>query len=95
MLRSGMETISQREMRNRSGEYLRRTAAGESFVVTNNGVVVACLIPPSAHRSGLDDAAARGQIRAATASASTLRTIKRAKSKLSSAEILTDSRGRW
>lgn len=89
-----METISQREMRNRSGEYLRRTAAGESFVVTNNGVVVACLIPPSA-RSGLDDAAARGQIRAATASASTLRTIKRAKSKLSSAEILTDSRGRW
>ncbi|MFC6706967.1 type II toxin-antitoxin system Phd/YefM family antitoxin [Flexivirga alba] len=40
-----MDTISQREMRNRSGEYLRRTVAGESFEVTNNGVPVARLTP--------------------------------------------------
>lgn len=40
-----METISQREMRNRSGEILRRVAAGESFVVTNRGRQVARLSP--------------------------------------------------
>ncbi len=37
--------ISQREMRNRSGEILRAVAAGESFIITNDGVEVAELIP--------------------------------------------------
>lgn len=40
-----MPTISQREMRNSSGEILRRVEAGESFVVTNRGREVAQLIP--------------------------------------------------
>ena len=40
-----LELLSQRELRNRSGEVLRRVAAGESFVVTNNGVPVRRLVP--------------------------------------------------
>lgn len=41
-----MEIIAHRELRNDSAEVLRRAAAGESFEVTNNGRVVAMLIPP-------------------------------------------------
>lgn len=40
-----MESISQREMRNNSGELLRRVAEGESVLVTNNGVPAAVLVP--------------------------------------------------
>ena len=38
-------TISQRELRNDSGEIMRAVEAGESFVVTRNGVPLAELIP--------------------------------------------------
>lgn len=38
-------TISQRELRNDSGEIMRAVAAGESFVVTRNGVPLAELTP--------------------------------------------------
>ncbi|MBL8932843.1 MAG: type II toxin-antitoxin system prevent-host-death family antitoxin [Kineosporiaceae bacterium] len=41
-----MEVVSQREMRNNSGELLRRVAEGESVLVTNNGVPAAVLVPP-------------------------------------------------
>lgn len=46
-----METISQRQLRNQSGEVLRRVAAGESFVVANDGVPTAVLTPvrPTPH----------------------------------------------
>ena len=44
------QVISQREMRNRSGEILRAVAAGESFIITNDGVEVAELIPRNAPR---------------------------------------------
>jgi len=44
------QVISQREMRNNSGEILRRVAAGEAFIVTNDGVEVAELIPRNAPR---------------------------------------------
>ena len=37
--------ISQRELRNESGEIMRRVEAGESFVVTRNGVPVGELVP--------------------------------------------------
>jgi prevent-host-death family protein len=40
-----METVSQREMRNRSAELLRRVAEGESVLVTNNGVPAAMVVP--------------------------------------------------
>jgi prevent-host-death family protein len=35
-------------MRNNSGELLRRVAAGESVLVTNNGVPAAVLVPAKA-----------------------------------------------
>lgn len=37
--------ISQRELRNDSGEIMRRLDAGEAFVVTRNGVQVGELVP--------------------------------------------------
>ncbi len=40
-----MPTISQRELRNDSGEVMRRVLAGESFTVTRRGVPVADLVP--------------------------------------------------
>ena len=43
------QTISQRELRNDSGEIMRRLDQGESFVVTRNGVPVAELTPLRRH----------------------------------------------
>ena len=42
--------ISQRELRNSSGEIMRKLDQGESFVVTRNGVPVGELSPLSRHR---------------------------------------------
>lgn len=39
------QVITQRELRNGSGEIMRRLDAGESFVVTRNGVPVGELTP--------------------------------------------------
>jgi len=40
-----VETISQRQLRNQSGEVLRRVAAGESFLISNDGAPTAVLTP--------------------------------------------------
>lgn len=45
-----MREISQRELRNESGEIMRRLDAGESFLVTRNGVGVGELVPLRRHR---------------------------------------------
>ena len=42
--------ISQRELRNDSGEIMRRLDQGETFVVTRNGVPVGELTPLRRHR---------------------------------------------
>jgi len=42
--------ITQRELRNQSGEIMRRLDEGESFVVTRNGVPVGELAPLRRHR---------------------------------------------
>ena len=42
--------ISQRELRNQSGEIMRRLDDGESFVVARNGVPVGELLPLRRHR---------------------------------------------
>lgn len=89
-----METISHREMRNRSGAYLRRVEAGESFLVSNNGEVVAVLGPPDV-MSGIDVARGRGQSRPAMNTAEPFSVIPRTKAAMSSAEIIADTRGRW
>ena len=51
-----MPTISQRELRNDSGEVMRRVESGESFTVTRRGVAVADLIP---HRDAVADGPTR------------------------------------
>ncbi len=42
--------LTQRELRNESGDIMRRLDAGETFVVTRNGVPVAELTPLRRHR---------------------------------------------
>jgi prevent-host-death family protein len=44
------ETITQRELRNDSGDIMRRLDDGETFVVTRNGTPVAELTPLRRHR---------------------------------------------
>ncbi|MCL1897373.1 MAG: type II toxin-antitoxin system prevent-host-death family antitoxin [Micrococcales bacterium] len=43
---AGRSVIPQRDLRNRSGEILRRAQAGESFAITTNGQVTALLSSP-------------------------------------------------
>jgi prevent-host-death family protein len=42
--------ISQRELRNQSGEIMRELDDGETFIVTRNGVPVGELVPLRRHR---------------------------------------------
>lgn len=56
-----MDSVSQREMRNNSGELLRRVAEGESVLVTNNGVPAAVLVPVAT--APRDRLAAAGRLR--------------------------------
>lgn len=44
------EFITQRKLRNSSGEIMRRLDQGESFIVTRNGVPVGELTPLRRHR---------------------------------------------
>jgi prevent-host-death family protein len=48
------ETIGQRELRNDNAKIIHRVLAGESFVVTRNGVPVADLIPHQVARESED-----------------------------------------
>ncbi len=87
-----MRTITHRELRNNSGEILRRVAAGESFEITNNGHLAAVISPPKTG-SVLDELIARGEARPATRPIEDLATIKRVPSDVSTAEIVADVRG--
>jgi len=49
--------LTQRELRNESGEVMRQLDQGESFVITRNGVPVAELMPLRRHRFVSADAA--------------------------------------
>lgn len=88
-----METVTHREMRNNSGEILRRVQAGEWVQVTNNGRVAALLVPPGT--DPLTDLAHRGQLRPAVRDPGSLRNIRRRATHRTSEQILADSRGRW
>jgi prevent-host-death family protein len=46
-VRTMTRTIPHRELRNNSSAILRDVAAGERIRITNHGVVVAVLVPPS------------------------------------------------
>ena len=58
--------ITQRELRNESGEIMRGLDRGESFVVTRNGVEVGELVPPS-RRQFVTAEAARAAFKGAPA----------------------------
>ncbi len=49
--------ISQRELRNDSGEIMRKLDEGETFIVTRNGIPVGELTPLRRHRYVAADAA--------------------------------------
>lgn len=88
-----METVTHREMRNRSGEILRRVEAGESVLVSNNGHLAALIVPVGG--DALDGLIARGEARAARTGSDALAQITRAISPVSTRELIDDSRGRW
>jgi prevent-host-death family protein len=88
-----MESVTHREMRNNSGEILRRVDAGESIRVTNNGRVAALIVPPAA--DALAELAQRGQLRPALRDVSSLRTIRRRAARRTSEQIVADARGPW
>lgn len=88
-----METVSHRDMRNHSGEILRRVEAGESVQVTNRGRLVAMLVPAAG--SAVDDLIARNGARAPRASRATLLGLEPSSSDLSSRDLVDDVRGRW
>ncbi|NYF09753.1 prevent-host-death family protein [Leifsonia sp. AK011] len=88
-----MDTVSHRDMRNHSGEILRRVAAGESVQISNNGRLAAIIVPPASIT--LDGLVARGEARAARQDTSTLTSITRSRSSISTRDLIEDSRGTW
>ncbi len=88
-----MRTVTHREMRNQSGEILRRVADGETIQITNHGEVAALIVPPST--DSLADLLARGQVRPARRPVASLRSVVRRKGGTRSDAIVADVRGRW
>ncbi|MXP24425.1 type II toxin-antitoxin system prevent-host-death family antitoxin [Gordonia sp. HNM0687] len=88
-----MESVTHREMRNRSAELLRRVEAGESIIVTNNGRPVAVISP--LERRVLEELVDQGHVRRATRAVADLRDIERTASALRTDQILDDTRGHW
>ncbi|ANG85014.1 type II toxin-antitoxin system Phd/YefM family antitoxin [Microbacterium aurantiacum] len=88
-----MERISHREMRNRSGEILRRVEAGESFEITNHGRPAARIVPPD--DASLDALIAHGEARGARRSIDALSDLRRSISARCSRDLVDDARGHW
>jgi prevent-host-death family protein len=88
-----VKEITHRQMRNESGDVLRRVAAGETILVTNSGQPAAVIGPPPGDVLSL--LSAQGQLREALVPTGALRSIKRKKSKKTTTEIVADVRGRW
>lgn len=88
-----MKEITHRQMRNDSGDVLRRVAGGETLLVTNKGQPAAVIGPPPldvlSHLSTL------GQLRASTRDPGQLRSISRKQTTMKTAAIVGDVRGRW
>jgi len=80
-------------MRNQSGEILRQVAEGETFEITNNGLITALIVPPGGKQlARLEES---GQVRSAKNTLDILRSIRRRKSAKTSEALLADVRGRW
>jgi prevent-host-death family protein len=86
-----VDQITHRQLRNDSVEILRRVAAGETVLVTNDGEPVAVIGPPAG--DVLAALSAHGQVRPARTSPATLRSIHRSKASRTVAETVADVRG--
>jgi prevent-host-death family protein len=86
-----LERITHRDLRNNSAEILRRVAAGESFEVTNHGVVVGVLTPPRTRE--LERLRAAGRTRRPSKSWTDPWEVPAVQLDESSDEVLADLRG--
>lgn len=85
--------VTHRQLRNDSGDVLRRVAGGETILVTNHGRPAAVIGPvPS---GVLEDLTSRGGLRAAVTGPEGLRAIRRSRSTKSSADLVADVRRPW
>lgn len=87
-----MRQVSQREMRNQSGELLRQVEAGETVIITNRGRPVAVLSPYVEGRTPLEILRALGQTRPPQAPREALRNIERVKIDVSTEQLIRESR---
>jgi prevent-host-death family protein len=87
-----MKEITHRQMRNESGDVLRRVGRGESILVTNNGLPAAVISPPPSDVLALLSAYA--QLREALRPPAALLSIERTTSSKPSTEMIDDARGR-
>lgn len=83
--------ITHRELRNNSGEILRRVAAGEVLEVTNHGVVVAVLLPPD--MPDIEKLRISGRTRRPTKSWTEPWVASRPTAEVSTADMIADLRG--
>ena len=88
-----MRVITDRELRDNSAELLRAVQAGEIIQVTSHGSAAAILIPPSL--TPYERLVAVGKVRVPDGQQIDLRRISRMRAGSSSAEIITDARGRY
>ena len=86
-----MKEITHRQMRNDSGEVLRRVGAGETILVTNSGQPAAVIGPPPEDVFSL--LSAQGQVRKALKPPTTLLAITRRRTTRTTAEIIAEVRG--
>lgn len=88
-----MRTVSQREMRNQSGELLRSVQGGESVIVTNRGRPVAVISPYIDNLSPIERLREQGLTRAPQTSREALREIEPVTIDTTSANLLREARG--
>jgi len=88
-----MLTVTHREMRNSSGDLLRRVAAGESIQISNAGRIAAVIVPFAA--DAVTMLTEFGAARTARRPVAALTDIRRRISPTPSAAIIADARGRW
>ena len=85
-----MDTISHREMRNKSAEVLQRVANGETLIVTNHGLPAALLSPitPTTRERLI----AQGRLRPAQHPLDLTKLPPRVSATMSSAQIIAEDR---
>lgn len=84
-----MQTITHRELRNRSADVLRAVEAGETFQITNHGRIAAVLSPPTLSR--LDQLRAAGLVQPADLTID-IRRLKRVRHEKTTQEMIDELR---